>query len=115
MAGDEWVEIGKIGADGLLKTSDFSVILHQTGKTAEADAAYIFALLRSKVPILRGFSELPQTSTTGFQGHYRPNMRENSKSVGLIIRVGSSPTTGTKNMTTLYGRSYFCSDRSGLD
>ena len=83
------------GTGGLLKASDFFVILHQPGKTAKADAAYIFALLRSKVPILRGFAELLQTSPTGFQGYYRPNVQENSKSVGLITRVGSSPTTGT--------------------
>ena len=58
----------KTGVGGLLKTSDFFVILHQPGKTAKADAAYIFALLRSKVPILLGFSELPQASLTGFHG-----------------------------------------------
>ena len=70
------------GAGGLLKTSDFFVILHRPGKTAKADATYIFALLRLKVPNLRGFSELPQTSLTGADGLCRPNVRENSKSVG---------------------------------
>ena len=80
---------------GLRKTSDFPVLLHRPGETAKADAAYIFALLRLRVPNLRGFSELPQTSLTGADGLCRPNVRENSKSVGLITRVGSSPTTGT--------------------
>jgi len=72
-------------AGGLLKTSDFFVILHRSGKTVKADAAYIFALLRLKVPNLRGFSELPQTSSTGFEGCYRPNVRENSKSNGSFL------------------------------
>ena len=55
----------------------------------------LFSFFQPKCPCFSALFQLPQVLLTGVRANQLRFAKQDSKSVGLIIRVGSSPTTGT--------------------